>query len=137
MRISFGTISRKLYARNYRGSLIEFTFDKGNSTADDILNELSNTESIIITDDEDKKIESYVGYNDILQLTDYNTGALTIRVVNTVMFEQSLDIEGRVSVLENNNGNLSERTQNLEVRANDFEESQDNQDDIIADLLDV
>ena len=141
MKIRFTYTTYELVTRELQDAQLIITVMKGNRTCEEIQEELRASDGIKILEDDESLIVEYKGYTDILVAKDFGK-AMSLTLINNYLLAETMRVAGRVSILEDNmsevfesTNNLDHRTQALEDFSLDIEESQDNQDDVIADIL--
>lgn len=143
MRIKFTDKKYQLITRELQDARLCLTFMKDGESVEDIQSDIRSSEAILILSDvvtgeeteEDRIIARYEGFTDVIVVKDFETGAISVELINNYLLQRTMELAGRVATLEEETTSISERTQNLEETSNDFSESQDNQDEIIEDIL--
>lgn len=136
MKVKFIEAEYELITRELQDARLCLTFMKGEKTCDEIQNEIRESEAIVILDEE-AEIATYTGFTDVIVVKDFVTGAISVELINNFLLQRTMELAGRVATLEDTTSNINERTAELEQNDSDFSESQDNQDTIIADLLEM
>lgn len=136
MKIKFTETTYDLVTRDLVDARLEITLMKGGKTVEEIEAEIRASEGITILNDDESEVVTYTGFTDVIVIKDYDK-AISFVLINNFLLQETMALASRVSDLEGNTASLNERTETLEQNDTDFNESQDNQDTIIADLLEM
>lgn len=143
MKVKFTNTEYDLITRELQDARLCLTFMKDEESVEDIISEIRLSESILILrdiltgeeTDADRTIAKYDGFSDLIVIKEFDTGALSVELINNYILSRTMEVTGRVTALEETTSEISDRTQQLEETNRDFEQSQDNQDEIIEDIL--
>lgn len=143
MKVKFTNTEYDLITRELQDARLCLTFMKDEESVEDIISEIRLSESILILrdiltgeeTDADRTIAKYDGFSDLIVIKEFDTGALSVELINNYILSRTMEVTGRVTALEETTSKISDRTQQLEETNRDFEQSQDNQDEIIEDIL--
>lgn len=136
MKIKFTETVYDLITRDLEDARLNLTLLKGEKPVQEIESEIRESEGIAILDNEENVIVTYTGFTDVIVVKDYES-AISVELINNFLLQETMELAGRVSDLEYSAANLDGRTASLEQSDVEFTESQDNQDTIIADLLEM
>lgn len=143
MKVKFTNTEYSLITRELQDARLCLTFMKDEASIEDIISEIRLSESILILRDilageeteADRTIAKYDGFTDVIVIKDFDTGAISVELINNFLLQRTMEVAGRVAVLEDTTSDISDRTQQLEETSSEFNKSQNNQDEIIEDLL--
>lgn len=143
MKIKFTDTAYQLLTRELIDARLTLTFMKGEHSIGFIQAEIRNSKGISILDDNDELIIEYTGFSDLIVIREYETGACNVELYNNFLLAQTMQLANRVDVLETQTTEMQDKTSELDGRATDledradgFNDSQNNQDEIISDILD-
>lgn len=143
MKIKFTETAYDLATRELVDARLTLTFAKGDHSIGFIESEIRNSRSISILNDDGDVIVDYVGFSDMMVIREYETGFCNVELFNNFLLAQTMQLADRVDTLEKTSQETQDKTSELDGRAADledradgFNDSQNNQDVIIADIMD-
>ena len=143
MKVKFNEVEYELVTRDLQDARLKLTIMKGESTATEIEADINASEAITVLTDDDHKIAEYTGFTDVIVVRSYEK-AVTLELINNALLVETMALAGRVATLEDdvvdvreNASALADRTANLEQGEADLNQSQADQDDIIAEMLEA
>lgn len=142
MKVRFNEKVYDLLTRDFEDALLKMTIMK-DGTIEEIMNDIMTSQGICVMDDMGAEIVTYEGYSDLMVIKDYGK-AVSFDVMNNFILQKTMEVAGRVGDLETESSRLQKKTEELESTTNDLNRtteelnsSQENQDLVIADILDM